>query len=155
MALSIRELAPEDTTDPRLLPLAEEIRDYYLKSGTMIEIDVQTTFKNVAAMLTGGIGVFIVLEDDGVPIGFICGVACGDPLCSRIVATELFWYTARERRHEGLGELLINAFEIWAKSRGASRIRLAHLADLRSSENKRLYEAMGFKACEVAYEREV
>lgn len=152
---TIRELTADETGDPKLLPLGEEIRAYYRNSGTMIEIDLQATLNSVRMMILAGIGVFIVLEDDGSPIGFICGVASGDPLSGRIVATEIFWYTAKDRRHEGLGELLIRAFEMWAKAKGAQRIRLAHLVDLRAGENQRLYEAMGFKACEVAYEREV
>ena len=153
--LSIREVSADETDDPRLLPLGAEIVSYYKQSGTLIEIDIGVTLKTLKSLLSVGIAVFLVLEDDGEPIGFICGGCCPDLLCNRIIATETFWYIQKDRRHHGLGDMLIRAFEMWARSRGASRIRLAHLVDLRADENRRLYEGLGFKACEVAYEKEV
>ncbi len=155
MALNIREVQAEETNDPGLYALSEEIRDYYRQSGTLIEINLDVVRGAWGPLIAAGAAVCIVLEEDGEAVGMVSGFYFVDPLSGRPVANEVFWFVAARARHLGYGGLLIQAFEAWAKNRGATRIRIAHLVDLRADENRRLYEGLGFKACEVVYEKEV
>jgi GNAT superfamily N-acetyltransferase len=153
--MNIRKLVPEDIDRSDLTSLANQIRDYYLASGTMIEIDVEKTKASFLNFMKLGFAGVLILEKDGVIVGIIGGFRGPDPLSGKVVANETFWYVDRECRNNGYGAELIRAFEQWAIDEGCCMVRLSHLVDLRSGENKQLYEGSGYKACEVYYEKRI
>lgn len=72
----------------------------------------------------------------------------GDPL-----TCEMFWYMKPECR--GNGMRLLEAYENWAKSKGAHRIYMIHLLELHPDVMRKIYERRGYKPVEVGYSLEV
>jgi GNAT superfamily N-acetyltransferase len=70
--------------------------------------------------------VFYAIEDN-VPIGFIAGAALPFMLGLDTVATEFAWWVHPDFRLNGVGSLLIEAFEAWAKEVGCSMISLSSM----------------------------
>jgi GNAT superfamily N-acetyltransferase len=153
--MNIRKLVPEDIDRDDLTSLANQMRGYYLASGTMIEIDVDKTKASFLTFMKMGFAGVLILEKDGVIKGIIGGFRSPDPLSGKVVANEVFWYVDRSCRHSGYGAELIAAFEQWAIDEGCCMVRLSHLIDLRAGENKILYEGSGYKAAEVYYEKRI
>jgi GNAT superfamily N-acetyltransferase len=150
-----REMAAETFTESTIDAIASTIIAYYRNSSTLISIDLDVVKKNWYGFVSSGMAVVIVAEDQGKIAGVISGLHYPDPLSGRGVAQEVFWFVDPEYRYLGIGESLLKLFSAWAKVKGASAVRVAHLVDLRAEENRKLYESLGFKAAEVSYEKEV
>jgi GNAT superfamily N-acetyltransferase len=153
--MKFRELTQEDINGDASDALAGKIMDYYRDSKTMIDINLGVVKANWSVFMSSGMAVVIAAEDDDKIVGLMSGLHYHDPLSGRKIAQEVFWFVDPEYRYRGLGESLIKLFSAWAKTKSATVIRVAHLVDLRAEENKKMYEAMGFRASEIAYEKEV
>lgn len=70
--------------------------------------------------------VFYVLSDE-VPVGFLAGAALPFILGLDTVATEIAWWVQPEFRLNGVGKVLLEAFEEWAKEVGCSMICLSSM----------------------------
>ena len=70
--------------------------------------------------------VFYVVQDN-LPIGFLAGAAVPFMLGLDTVATEFAWWVHPDFRLNGVGSLLIEAFENWAKEVGCSMISLSSM----------------------------
>lgn len=153
--MQFREMSAEEFDSPSINTLAEKIVGYYGGSRTGIRIDPGVVKGSWKGFLEMGIACLIVAEEKGEVYGVIAGVICPDPLYSRKVAQEVFWFVDPAMRHHGIGASLIRLFEAWAKYKGADTLRLSHLVDLRAEENAALYKGLGFSPAEVVYEKGV
>ena len=95
-------------------------------------------------------GVIIVLDDNGEIAGAIGGMAVPDCITGILSATEMFWYTRKQHRGQGLR--LLSAYEAWAKERGCKKVRMVHLYDLMPDKLRKLYEKRGYREIETTYE---
>ena len=153
--MNIRELTAEELNGTVIDALAEKICGYYKNSTTLIDINVETVKKNWTGFIQSGMASIFIIEEESEIVGIISGVSFPDPLSGRIIAQEIFWYVDESCRYKGYGRVLINVFEGWAKLKGATAIRLAHLVDLRAKENQSLYEGLGYSVAEVTYDKEI
>ena len=64
------------------------------------------------------------------------------------IAQELFWFADRD------GTLLREAFEDWARSRGADAIQMSCIADERETAVRRLFRKAGYSAVETSLMKE-
>lgn len=67
------------------------------------------------------------------------------------MATEVAWWVEPEYRDQGLGQDLLEGFEIWAAAQGCKLISMIGLSD----EIGKYYEKNGFKLYERAYLKEI
>lgn len=65
------------------------------------------------------------------------------------VAQELFWFA------EADGTALREAFEAWAKSRGAQALQMSCIADEREAAVRRLFRKAGYAATETSLMKEI
>ena len=90
--------------------------------------------------------VFYVLCDE-VPVGFLAGAALPFILGLDTVATELAWWVHPESRLKGVGKVLLEAFEEWAKEVGCSMICLSSMDE----ETGEVYIKRGYSLKEYSY----
>jgi GNAT superfamily N-acetyltransferase len=90
--------------------------------------------------------VFYVISDD-IPIGFLAGAAVPFILGLDTIATELAWWVAPKFRSNGVGSVLIEAFEIWAKELGCSIVSLSSM----DKETGKIYTDRGYTPREFTY----
>lgn len=66
-----------------------------------------------------------------------------------VLAVELFWYSEKT----GEGQRLRNAFESWAKQRGAKYIQFSALADAHEPAVRRIMARSGYDAIEIGFRK--
>jgi len=84
---------------------------------------------------------------DEVPVGFLAGAALPFILGLDTVATELAWWVHPESRLKGVGKVLLEAFEEWAKEVGCSMICLSSMDE----ETGEVYIKRGYSLKEYSY----
>lgn len=100
--------------------------------------------------LTGKQNEMIILLQPGV--GFLAGMSSPFVFGQHLIASEVAWWIEPDRRKEGTGAELVEAFEYWAKNvAGCTMITLTSLDD---SVGK-FYEKKGYKLYERAYMKEL
>lgn len=83
--------------------------------------------------------------------GMIAGQTSPFMFGAKKVATELGWWVEPEHRKSGIGKLLLQAFEAWAKKVGCDLIVMISLDD----ELGKFYEANGYILTERSYIKEI
>lgn len=157
MALNMRELdAKELRESEALTPLLEEVKAFHENGDTLFFMDIPAARETWWRLITMGLAVAIVVEDDDVPVGMTIGI-CGPELtCYRLVASRGLIFVTEGRRGEKIGSLLTDAFEIWAKSAGASKIVVGHQVNkMDANMAQSIFVQKGYKPCEVSFEKEV
>jgi len=137
---------------PKLEPLA---REFYSSSRFLKDFDIERFSSVWASWMNLGVGaIYLLLPDESGPIaGCLGAYVYPEPYSGSIVATEFFWYVSRDHRGHGLD--LYYAFEEWARERGASQIRMAHLCDLMPEGMKVLYGELGMEPIETTYAKDL
>ena len=131
---------------PKIIPCAVEYTD--IIPGMEFNEKSYTSFWT--NMLKGGNGVIFLSETDGVVNGGIGGIMYPEPLSGRMTAVEMFWYTAKETRGDGIKLYL--KFKKWAKENGCKRMAMIYLPCSMPEKLKTFYEAEGFSLLEMHYE---
>ena len=83
-------------------------------------------------------------------IGMIGGIIYPHYFNNEIIAQELFWWVSP--LHRGSGIKLLDAFEDWAKERGADKVMMI---SLEKNDVSGIYEKRGYHALEHTYERQL
>ncbi len=141
----IRELDISEVDS--LIPLAME---FYSDSRFLGVFDIEK-FRQIWAQLLSSGGVIFVDDREGVPAGVIGGFLHSELYASNILAEEMFWFAAKDRR--GSGVALYRAFEAWARARGAESIQMVHLTDSMPEKLEAFYSRMGFEQVETRYSK--
>jgi GNAT superfamily N-acetyltransferase len=150
MCSNIRTATVEDLAS--LEPLA---REFYASSQVLKRFDTDL-FVTTWIRLLDANGVIFLLEDNaGVISGALGGVIYGDPYSGDAIATEFFWFVSAKARGGRGGLQLLQAFEGWARDRGALEIRMVHLLDSMPEKLARVYKHFGFQPIEVHYSKEL
>ena len=131
---------------PKIIPCAREYTD--IIPGMAFNADHYIKFwKN---MLSGQNGVIFLSESEGTVKGGIGGIRYPEPLSGRMTAVEMFWYTSKETRGDGMKLYL--KFKKWAKDSGCSRLAMIYLPCSMPDKLKKFYESEGFSLIEMHYE---
>lgn len=106
--------------------------------------------KKMKEFMQGGQGIVLCLHQKWDLKGAIAGVIYENVFDGEPCATELFWYVwpGAER---GAGTMLLEAFEEWARSRGATRVTMAYMVHNMPAALANFYEKKGYAAFETHY----
>lgn len=116
------------------------------KTGYTEYSDEATISQLIYNILTGEQNEMIILLKPGV--GMIAGMSTPFVFGPHLLASEIAWWINEDKRGEGDGAELIEAFEYWAKEKaGCKMITLTSLDD----ELGKFYEKKGYKLYERAY----
>lgn len=95
-------------------------------------------------------GVLFVADRIGVLVGMLGCYLVTHPLSADPVVTELFWWVdPAHRGNRGIGLRLLRAAEQWAMTAGAVAIQMI----APEPRVQRLYERLGYRFVEAAYQR--
>lgn len=101
------------------------------------------------------IGQALIKSDDGVIFigdgGFLAGTITPFVYGFNYCATELAWWIEEDKRGNGIGKELIEAFEQWAKEKGCSMVTMVSIDD---SVGK-FYESTGYRLKERVYVKDL
>lgn len=84
-------------------------------------------------------------------VGVLGGILYPDSNDGVLVATEMFWFVASKHRGTVGSLRLFDAYEKWAKERGAGRIAMIHLQALAPETLEKLYLRKGYRKLESHY----
>ena len=133
---------------PRLEPLA---REFYAASEFLVGFDLDKFILTWTRLLESETGAIFLLEAGGEIPGALGGVIYPEPYSGDLIATEFFWFVTAKARGGRGGIHLLQAFEAWARKRGAVQIRMVHLLDSMPEKLERVYRHFGYKPAEVHY----
>lgn len=122
--------------------------------GTAIPFDDDSYMATVMHLIAGEDAILLVLERDGQVVGMIGG------LCypcwynhGHITAQELFWWVDEGYRGSGGSVRLLEAFEEWAISQGASEIVMGARSHMSAERLGRFYARRGYVELERLYSK--
>lgn len=116
------------------------------------DLDLNQLDYTTAFLVFGG-GCIFLAEDDGNLVGLIACVVMPPQVLyrERTIANEPFWWVHPEYRNRGIGVLLMNAYENWAKSNGCHSIQCGAL----DNETGDLLKAIGFNKISSTFMKEL
>ena len=120
-----------------------------------VGIAIDQFFHVWQALIQSGIGVVLLAVDDGKVAGALGGLIAKEDYCNDRFAQEGFWFVGPDHRRSGVGGQLFDAFEQWAKDKGAARVRMIHLSDSMPEAVARIYEDRGYRKVQTVYGKEV
>lgn len=95
------------------------------------------------------LGVVFVAEEDGRPVGMICGFAMVDPVSRQKMLDELVWWVEpTSRGSRTVGPRLLRAFENYARQKGIVLCKM--IAPVGSGVGT-FYERLGYSPVETSY----
>ena len=139
--MSVRIAIEEDVLQATLLAnrFAHEAYDPW--------VDDETIYESVVDTINNPDKVILLYENKG----FLAGVTHKFLLGNHLMAVELAWYVVPEARGEGVGKLLIESFEDWAKIMGCKLITMVSIDD----EVGNYYKKLGYTLRERTYMKEI
>ncbi len=123
----------------------------FMDSTGYTEYSNEATISNlINTILSGKQNEMIILLKPGV--GFLAGMSSPFVFGPHFIASEIAWWINEDKRKDGAGAELVEAFEYWAKNvAGCTMITLTGLDD----EIGKFYEKKGYKLYERAYMKEL
>lgn len=145
----IRQATIED------LPRMERAAREFEKTSKFVRgINFDSFVPSWKTFIENGCGViFTVADDTGEIFGAIGGVAYPDVNSGILTASEFFWFIRHDKRGDGIR--LFKKFEAWAVQNGCKEIRMCHLIDSMPKQLAKVYDRLGFQACEIHYTKEL
>jgi GNAT superfamily N-acetyltransferase len=123
--------------------------EFYASSKFLEHFDIERFRDSWTQLLQSGLGVILIYEVNGKPIGAIGGFFHQDIYGDLKIVEEMFWFTSTQ--HRGVGIRLYRAFEQWAKSKNADRLQMVHLVDSMPEKLEAFYLREGFEPIEMRY----
>ena len=121
--------------------LIEVGRKFHDAAGFKFDLDEDALGSFLSGLISSDQGA-VLISDHGV-IGGVLAPSYSNP--SWVMAVELFWWAERD------GLALLKAFEDWARSAGASEVRMSSLASLPRADV--LLRHKGYAATEISYSK--
>jgi GNAT superfamily N-acetyltransferase len=145
------------------LAKAEEVRTWGFLAGFKKESAAwgkgdnrEYAVKQVEDLITSGKGaVLLSVDEDGKVQGGLCALKGRDRHDGTLYAVEDFFFVHPAYRDQGIGAILINAFEAWAASQGCRKAAMIHLVDSYPDILKAFYEKRGYKLTELHYVKDL
>lgn len=148
--ITVRELGADDLQrfcDSGLL------RDFYyegiIHTGYRDSFNPDRYMEEVSRGIAMGMGVLLVLEQDGAMIGFLHGVCCYDYSQHAKIAFQANWFVAKAFRGNGLP--LLRTFESWSAKNGAEYLVCGHMINNESPRMGNLFVKLGFRELQRTY----
>ncbi|MGH8897527.1 MAG: GNAT family N-acetyltransferase [Egibacteraceae bacterium] len=138
-------VSPEEL--PGLVPLAREFEAAI--GNPIIQMKEEAFLSAWRKFIELNVGFLIVAKDAGVPVGAISAYIVPNDLNGSMLAQESWWFVKPEYRGRGVGRALIELFERYARSRGATRVSLGALLHLKPVSE--LLTTMGYAPFETIH----
>ena len=136
------------------IPKLGMILKEFEKESEFVSIDSDYCAARCREFVENGRGTVLGLYDrNGEIIGGLGAILGPELSTGKMIAVEAFWFVHPEKRGRGL--LLLDAFEKWARKRGADYTAMVHMVDSHPSELKTLYVSRGYKLVEMHYVKPV
>lgn len=133
---------------PRILECAIE----YTNDIPGMEFNAEHYVAFWRSMLTSGAAaIFLSVDGEGRVKGGIGGIKYPQPLTGQLTAVEMFWYTKKDSRGDGVR--LYKAFYYWAVESGCKKLAMIYLPCSMPDELHTFYTKQGFDLVEMHYER--
>ena len=133
---------------------SQEIVDMAMKfmatTGYTEYSNEETITQLVNNILTGKQNEMIILLEPGV--GFLAGMSSPFVFGPHLIASEIAWWIEPDKRQNGVGAELVDAFEYWAKN--VANCTVITLTSLDDSVGK-FYEKKGYALHERAYMKQL
>lgn len=97
--------------------------------------------------------VFVVSDENGMPVGLLCGYKSQNIDTGKRIATMWHWYVEPEARGQGLE--LLRRFEVWAKEKDCQGMRIGCLAALWDSHHEKVYKRLGYELDGMNFNKEI
>lgn len=114
----------------------------------------QVFIKKMKEFMGNQVGIVLCLHEDYELKGAIAGVLYENVFDGELCASELFWYIWPGAQ-KGAGTALLEAFEEWAKDRGATRVTMAYMLHNMPERLAAFYEKRGYRPFETHYVRSI
>ncbi len=117
--------------------------------------DLEHAVSTVLTMVQMGIARVFGLHDKETKTycGILIGIVMPDVFSGVLQAQELIWYVLPGYR--GKGVLLVDAFEEWSISQGATTCSLCHMVDSMPKTMERFYRMRGYTKQDIIYRKVV
>lgn len=130
-------------------------RGFYAEKQLPGVFSMDVFLKNWTLFLTTYPATILTLWEGPELLGGLGAMITPDLFDGHMAATELFWYMKPDARH-GLGAFkLVDAFEAWGNSKGATEFRIAHMLmpgeDPAKVRLAPIYKRRKYRALEVSY----
>lgn len=140
--MTIRQLTVDEV--PIVLPLGHEF-EALIGDPIVHLVDEKFVF-NWRQYISIGVGVILVGFDGDKPVGALSGYCVPADRSGELVAQETWWYVSPAARGTGLGRQLAEAFERYARVRGATWVSLGAIGHLPAVDG--LLEKLGYRPFE-------
>jgi GNAT superfamily N-acetyltransferase len=107
-----------------------------------------------AALSSPNVFCALVQDDDGY-YGGIIGLVAEQFFGDDLIACDLGLFILPEKRGTSAAPRLIQAFEQWAKERGAKEVHMGQTTGVEMDRTRRLYEAMGYEVVGFSAKKEI
>lgn len=138
-----------------MLMLANMAEEYSreAKQMKMHPVDVSVLMESFSNTILADTGYLRLLEVDEVVVGGMWGVLTNMPWSSTTVAQDIILFVRKGCR--GYGNLLIDDWVNWAKSKGASEVILSTASGIKPESFGRLMKRKGFSLQGHTYSKEL
>lgn len=146
----IRQLQPAEL--PLILDMAHKFFEEAAMDGEFNDDNFILAWSGF--IKSGNGAIFMMTEDDKV-VGAVGGLTYRDIPTGRNTVLEAFWYVDKEFRERGVGSLLVNQLEAWARSMNSSKMIMTALMNTDFSTMEKFYTNKGYRIVEVNFTKEL
>lgn len=134
--------------------MAEAAKAFYASSRFLKTFNLDRFCSAWQGFIESGAGViFGLFDEDGNVRGAVGGICFPELYSGDLEAQEFFWFVMEGFRGDGMK--LLRTFEQWARDRGCTLLRMAHLSDSMPAKVENVYGRMGYTLAEKQYVKEL
>lgn len=127
-----------------LAPLAERYASE-AQGHSNFPLDLEFCLQNAAATIMNDSGCLLVAFDGNTAVGLLWGHASPLPWSKAQLAFDSILYVVPEKRKSFVGYRLMQAWEQWAKSRGAVEAQISIASGIHEEATLSFYKRLGYK----------
>jgi hypothetical protein len=121
-----------------------------LYGAGLMSFKTNVFLEKMQSFMRSGVGTVLCAHEGFELRGALAGVMYENVFDGERCATELFWYVWPGAAR-GTGSRLLDAFEEWARFRGATRVTMAYMLHNQPEQLAAFYEKRGYRPFETHY----
>lgn len=138
---------------PRLIELGTMLHD--ISSYSSMPFNPEKSAAFLHELINGQNGVVFAVEIDGVIVGGMAGGIVDQWFNDDLIAYDYSIFIEPSRRSGFTAIRLINAFEEWARIKGAKIVQLGIGTKLNVEGTSKLYQSLGFEVFAPLFQKEI
>lgn len=128
-------------------------REFIKESKIKLKTDLEHLSKSFDTFLSNPNYQVFILEEEEEVCGMLVGVLSSPFFATNVFATELVWFTTKDKRGTRGSIQLVNEYEKWAKAKGCDYVTMADLNQIKDLTS--FYEKKGYTLAEKAFVKEI